>query len=89
MTNIKDDDGNKTYEVEKILQDSYSGINDAGDIAILKLSKPIQFQEKIIEPACLNLVRVRNYKNELMASGFGTTVESFKDPNGTYFSGTY
>lgn len=50
------------------------------DIAILKLSRPIdKFIIGKVEPACFNTKR-RTYSNILMASGWGDTSLAVRDP---------
>ena len=64
--NFRKDGPGKTFDVAEIIDGPYKGINAPGDIAFLKLAKPIRFQRGLIEPACLNLVPRRVYKNGLM-----------------------
>ena len=67
----------KTYFVEQIIQHDYTTPTKPGDIAILKLTKPIQFISGQVEPACYNTLE-RQYESELKASGWGTTTISKK-----------
>lgn len=85
--NVTHDDPHKTYRAAQIFQNNYRGISVAGDIAIIKLADPIRFERGLIEPGCLNLVRKSSYSNGLMASGFGTTVPSYRNAFGKYVSG--
>ena len=80
--NVTHNDSSKTYRAAQIFQGPYKSINVAGDIAIIKLANPIRFQRGLIEPGCLGLVRRSSYRNGLMASGFGTTVQSYREASG-------
>lgn len=82
-----DQDASKVYGVEKIFQGSFTGVNVPGDIAIVKLSRPIVFVKGQIEPACINLIEKYRYPNGLMATGFGTISVSYRLDNGTYVQG--
>ena len=70
----------KTYEVEKIFLHDFSSPSLPGDIAVLKLSQPLEFIEAQVEPACLN-TEFKDAYDVLMASGWGTTSISRKDTN--------
>lgn len=87
MTQADDQDPSKNYAVAQIFQGSYSSVSVPGDIAIVKLARPIQFIKGHLEPACINLVGRNRYPNGLMASGFGTISKSYKHDNGTYVQG--
>lgn len=52
------------------------------DIGLIRLYNPIQFIDKQVEPACLNLEEHKNYgDNDLIVSGWGNVmndIEIFK-----------
>ena len=85
--NVAHNDSGRTYQVSEIFNSLYKGISVSGDIAIIKLRNPIRFMRGLIEPGCLNLIRRSSYPNGLMASGFGTTVQSYRNAFGKYVYG--
>jgi len=77
---LEEEDPEKTHNVINIISGDFMAtkLERPGDIAILRLDRPIKFIPGIVEPGCLNFEE-QSYTNDLLASGWGATSTTKKD----------
>jgi len=77
---LEEADPANTYNVINIISGDFieTELKRPGDIAILRLDRPIRFIPGMVEPGCLNFEE-QSYTNDLLASGWGATSNTVTD----------